>query len=170
MDKTQSGRPANAARPARRSLVEFALPPIGAPVEISSATRPVRPDKPAKKTSDGGIKVIREPSDLQTAPDAHPDAREPEISIRSSSAAENTPSAAKVAVEYPAWVFELMMANVSTTLEYAQRLANVKTPTEFFELSMSHGRKQLELVIEQAADLGSMAQRLATASVERTRE
>jgi Phasin protein len=166
MDKPQSGRPANAARPARRSLVEFALPPSGAPVEIPSAARPVRPDKPAKKTSDGGIKIIHEPSDLQTAPDA----REPEISIPTSSAGKNTPSVAKVAVEYPARVFELMMANVSTTLEYAQRLVNVKTPTEFVELSMSHGRKQLELVIKQAADLGSIAQELATASVVRTRE
>jgi hypothetical protein len=170
MDKTQSGRPANASRPARRSLVEFALPPSGAPAEIPSATRAVRPDKPAKKTSSGGIKIIHEPSDLQTASDAHPDTREPEISIPTSNAGKNTPSVAKVAVEYPARVFELMMANVSSTLEYAQRLVNVKTPTEFFELSMSHGRKQLELVIEQAADLGSIAQRLATASVERTRE
>jgi hypothetical protein len=150
--------------------VEFALPPSGAPAEIPSATRPLRPVKPAKKTSDGGIKIIHEPSDLQTASDAHPDAREPEISIPASNAGKNTPSVAKVAIEYPARVFELMMANVSSTLEYAQRLVNVKTPTEFFELSMSHGRKQLELVIEQAADLGSIVQRLATANVERTRE
>lgn len=170
MDKTQSGRPANVPRPARRSLAEFALPASGEPVEIPSATRPVRTGKPAKKTSGGGIEFVHEPSGLQTAQAAHPDAREPEISVSMSSAGKNTPSVAKVAVEYPARVFELMMANVSTTLEYAQRLAAVKTPTEFVELSMSHGRKQLELVIKQAADLGSMAQRLATPSVERTRE
>jgi hypothetical protein len=170
MDKTQSGRPANASRPARRSLAEFALPPSGAPVEIPSATRPVLPGKPAKKASDEGIKIIHEPSDLQAASAAHPEPREPEISIPTSSAGKNTPSVAKVAAEYPARVFELMMANVSTTLEYAQRLVNVRTPTEFVELSMSHGRKQLELVVKQAADLGSMAQELATASVVRTRE
>jgi hypothetical protein len=64
----------------------------------------------------------------------------------------------------------VLINNVSTTLEYAQRLVNVRTPTEFVELSMSHGRKQLELVVKQAADLGSMAQELATASVVRTRE
>ena len=63
-----------------------------------------------------------------------------------------------------------MIANISTTLEYAQRLVNVKTPTEFVELSMSHGRKQLELVIKQAADLGSIAQSLATPSVGPTRK
>jgi hypothetical protein len=79
MDKTQSGRPANASRPARRSLAEFALPPSGAPVEIPSATRPVLPGKPAKKASDEGIKIIHEPSDLQAASAAHPEPREPEI-------------------------------------------------------------------------------------------
>jgi hypothetical protein len=150
--------------------VDFALPPSGAPVEIPSATRPVRAGKPAKKASDGGMKIIPEPSDLQTASAAHPAAREPEISIPTWSAGKNTPSVPKVAAEDPATVFELMMANVSTTLECAQRLVNVKTPTEFVELSMSHGRKQLELAIKQAADLGSIAQRLATASVARTRE
>jgi len=170
MDKTQSGRPVNASRPARRSLVEFALPPSGAPAEIPSAPRPVRAGKSAKKASDKGIKITHEPSDLQTAPAAHPEPREPEIVIPASSAGKNTPSVAKVAAEYPARVFELMMANISTTLEYAQRLVNVRTPTEFVELSMSHGRKQLELVIKQAADLGSIAQSLATPSVGLTRK
>jgi hypothetical protein len=170
MDKTQSGRPANASRPARRSLVEFALPPSGAPAEIPSAARPVRADKPAKKVSDGGIKIIHEPSDLQVASAAPPEPREPEVSIPAASAGKNAPSVAKVAAEYPTTMFELMMANVSTTLEYAQRLVAVKTPTEFVELSMSHGRKQLELVIKQAADLGSIAQSLATPSVGPTRK
>ena len=170
MDKTQSGRPANASRPARRSLAEFALPPSGAPVENPSAARPVRAGKSAKKASDKGIKITHEPSDLQTAPAAHPEPREPEIVIPASSAGKNTPSVAKVAAEYPARVFELMMANISTTLEYAQRLVNMKTPTEFVELSMSLGRKQMELVIKQAADLGSIAQSLATPGVERTRK
>jgi hypothetical protein len=141
-----------------------------APVENPSATRPARPDKPAKKASDGGMKIIHDPSDLQAASAAPPEPREPEISIPTSSASKNTPSVAKVAAEYPASVFELMMANVSTTLEYAQRLANVKTPTEFVELSINHGRKQLELVIKQAADVGSIAQSLATASIGRKRE
>jgi hypothetical protein len=108
--------------------------------------------------------------ELPTALAAHPDAREQENSVCSSIFDKNTPSAARVAVEYRARAFELMMANVSSTLEYAQRLVNVKTPTEFVELSISHGRKQVESVINQAADLGSIALRLATASVERTRE
>jgi hypothetical protein len=33
--------------------------------------------------------------------------------------------------------------------------------------STSHARKQLELIIKQTADLGSIAQRLATFNVER---
>jgi hypothetical protein len=77
-----------------------------------------------------------------------------------------TPAAAKVADEYRAKAFELMSANINTTLEYAQRLVNVKTPTEFVELSMSHSRKQLELIMKQTAELGSIAQRLATPGIE----
>jgi hypothetical protein len=74
---------------------------------------------------------------------------------------------AKVTEECRAKTFELMTANMNTTLEYAQRLLNVKTPTEFVALSASQACKQLELIIAQTAALGSIAQRLATTYVER---
>jgi hypothetical protein len=54
-----------------------------------------------------------------------------------------------------------MTSNVNTTLEYAQRLVNVKTPSEFVELSTSHARKQFESIMKQTAELGSIAQKLA---------
>ncbi len=94
---------------------------------------------------------------------AHPDARE---QVKNTSAEKATPTVAKVADEYRAKAFELMTANINSTLEYAQQLVNVKTPAQFAELSTSHARKQLELIIKQTAELGSIAQRLATSNVE----
>ena len=58
-------------------------------------------------------------------------------------------AAAKAAEEYRAQVFEFMKANMNATLEYALRLASVKSPSEFIELSTSHARKQFETVTAQ---------------------
>jgi hypothetical protein len=73
-------------------------------------------------------------------------------------AAANTAKVARVAEAYHTKAFELMTINVNTTLEYAQRLVNVKTPTEFVALSASHACKQLELFINQTAAFGSIVQ------------
>jgi hypothetical protein len=77
-----------------------------------------------------------------------------------------TSAVAKVADEYRAKAFNLMSANINSTLEYAQRLVNVKTPSEFVELSTSHARKQFDLIMKQTVELGSIAQSLATPGVE----
>jgi hypothetical protein len=252
MNQPQSGRRASASRPARLSLVEFALPASGAP-ETSPAARPVpvhaakpvpvmRKEKQrsnkqrSKKIDKGRKKIMHEPlnedkkiaasdlhpaTDLNGAPPADnplfhhfedmtsvaakaardyrswmlgqmkismcaaldyanglasvnsriasatdPDTTEPARNAAAQSADKMTPTVAKVADEYRAKAFELMSANMSTTLEYAQRLVNVKTPTEFVELSTNHARKQFELIMKQTAELGSIAQKLATPDVE----
>ena len=79
----------------------------------------------------------------------------------SQSVDQTIPAVAKIADEYRAKVFGLMTANIDATFEYAQRLVNVNTPTEFVALSTSHARKQFELIMKQTAELGSIAQRLA---------
>src|SRR5437879_2912460 len=171
MDQPRSGQPVSASRPARRSLIEFALPASGAP-EMLPAARPLptaqpalatRRDKQAFKTSDKRIKAI-----------VHEPLNEDQVIAASGSrqafyeSADNTtPVTAEVAGEYRAKAFELVIANINTTLAYAQRLVNVKTPAEFFEVSTSHAGKQLDLVIKQTAELGSIAQRLATSNVKR---
>ena len=83
------------------------------------------------------------------------------------SADKTASAAAKIADEYGAKVFTLMLANVNNTLTYAQRLVNVKTPNEFFEVSTSQAGKQWEFIIKQTAELGSIAQRMATSSLRR---
>jgi hypothetical protein len=74
---------------------------------------------------------------------------------------------AKAAEEYRVRAFELMTANVNATLEYAQQLASVRSPTEFIELSTSHARKNMELIMKHAAALGELSHSLATTNAER---
>lgn len=70
-------------------------------------------------------------------------------------------SAAKAAEEYRARMFQFMKANLNATLDYAQRLAAVKSPTEFVEMSTNHARQQFETITAQTTELGNLAQKLA---------
>jgi hypothetical protein len=47
-------------------------------------------------------------------------------------------------------------------LEYAERLATVKTPTEFIEVSTNHARKQFDTITTQTNELRALAQKLST--------
>jgi len=78
-----------------------------------------------------------------------------------SQSVKEVPTEEEVADEYRVKAFELMTANMNTTLEYAQRLAHVKTPSELIELATSQARKQFDLMVQQTSELGSIAQRLA---------
>jgi hypothetical protein len=149
--------------------VEFALPASGAPSGMPPVARALpraqpahamRPDKQQFKASDQRVKeVAHEPKiDDQNAAASH--ARR----ANSGSADDTASAVVKVAEEYGAKVFDLMLANIHATLECAQQLVKVRTPTEFVELSVSQARNQLELTMKQAAELGSMAQRLARAN------
>jgi hypothetical protein len=74
---------------------------------------------------------------------------------------------AQAAQEYRAKAFELMTANVKANLDYANKLGKLRTPLEFIELSTTHARKQFELIISQAAELGALSRSLTKASAER---
>jgi hypothetical protein len=102
----------------------------------------------------------------RTASVARPDTPERGTTSYSQSADKTAPAVAKVADEYRAKAFELMTANINTTLQYAQRLVNVTTPAEFVQLSTSHARKQFELIMKQTAELGSITRKLTTPKVE----
>jgi hypothetical protein len=92
---------------------------------------------------------------------AHSDASERETNPHPQSVEEAVPTEEKVAEEYRVKAFKLMTTNMNTTLEYAQRLAHVKTPSELIELATSQARKQFDLMVQQTSELGSIAQRLA---------
>ena len=71
------------------------------------------------------------------------------------------------AQEYNARVIEFAQANTQTNLDFVQRLSNVKSPTEFLELSTNHSRWQFETLAEQARELLSLAQKAMLTTTER---
>jgi hypothetical protein len=172
MDQARSRRPVSRARPVRRSLVEFALPPDGAPARMLSVARPLmvgegalaRPqslrsftasDKRGKEITQAHVNEAQKSG----APRPPPPKRQ-----RAGKTASPT---ARLADAYQAKVLDLMVTNAFATLDYAQRLIRAKTPSEFVALSTSEACKQWGLIIKQVGELGSIAQELATSDVER---
>ena len=67
-------------------------------------------------------------------------------------------SASKGASEYSAKLMEMMKANTTATLDFAQELLGVKSPSEAVELWTSHARKQYEALTAQAKELADWAE------------
>jgi phasin len=63
------------------------------------------------------------------------------------------------------WI-EMVRANMNSTLDFARQLVGVKSPSEFIELSVAHGRKQFETCSEQAKHLTGLAQKVTTDAVQ----
>ena len=55
-------------------------------------------------------------------------------------------------------------ANIDAILEYAQEAVQAQSVSELVELSTTHSRRQLEMMGEQAREIASAAQKLATES------
>jgi hypothetical protein len=171
--------------------VEFALPASGGAAELSSARqpRPTVEDAPASRparqpaarsTASTGGQRLELPSEAQRAASGLPTANHPiggagglaatqtrleapEYGTKSDTAnADQAPPAIASAVDaYGAQAFALISANIAASLEYTQQLFNVKDPGEFVALSTRHARLQIELMVDQAAALRSVANRLA---------
>jgi phasin len=75
-------------------------------------------------------------------------------------------SASKGASEYSAKLMEMMKSNATASLDFAQQLFGVKTPTEAMELWTSHTRKQFETLTAQAKQLAELSQKVATETAE----
>jgi len=75
-------------------------------------------------------------------------------------------TASKGASEYSAKLMEIMKANTTATLDFAQELLGVKTPAEAMELWTSHTKKQFETFTAQAKQLAELSQKVATETVE----
>jgi phasin len=69
--------------------------------------------------------------------------------------------------DYNAKFIEFVQKNTKAAFEFAQQLASVKSPSEFFELSADQTRKQFETLTEQARELSALAQRIVSASAQR---
>lgn len=67
---------------------------------------------------------------------------------------------------YSAKMIEFMKANTSASLDFAQELFGIKSPTEAMELWTSHLRKQYETLTAQAKELAELGQKAASETVE----
>jgi phasin len=76
-------------------------------------------------------------------------------------------TAVRGAQDYNAKFMEFAQTNTEAAFEFVQQLSSVKSPTEFFELSTSHSRKQFETLAEQARQLTTLAQKVALAAAQR---
>ncbi|MBR1207891.1 MULTISPECIES: phasin [unclassified Bradyrhizobium] len=72
----------------------------------------------------------------------------------------------KGATAYSAKLIEFFKANTTSSLDFAQELFSVKSPTEAIELWTSHARKQFETYTAQAKELAELGQKVATETAE----
>ena len=75
-------------------------------------------------------------------------------------------TASKGASEYSAKLIEIIKANTTANLDFAQSLFGVKSPSEAIELWTSHARKQFETFTANTKELAQLSQRVATETVE----
>ena len=75
-------------------------------------------------------------------------------------------TASKGASEFSAKLMEMMKANTSATLDFAQALIGVKSPSEAMELWTSHAKQQFEALTANAKELATLGQKVATETVE----
>jgi phasin len=75
-------------------------------------------------------------------------------------------TASKGASEYTAKLMEMMKANATASLDFAQQLFSVKSPSEAMELWTSHARKQFETLTAQTKQLAELSQKVTTETVE----
>jgi len=75
-------------------------------------------------------------------------------------------TASKGASEYSAKLMEMMKANTTATLDFAQELLGTRSPSEALELWTSHAKKQFEALTVQSKELAELSQKVATETVE----
>ena len=68
--------------------------------------------------------------------------------------------------DYSGKVMQFTQANIKSNMEFVQKLANAKSPSEFIEMSTSHTRHQLETLAEQGKELAALAQQVTRNTVE----
>ena len=75
-------------------------------------------------------------------------------------------TAGKGASEFSAKLMEIMKTNTTASLDFAQALIAVKSPTEAMELWTSHAKKQFEAFTANAKELAELTKKVATETVE----
>jgi phasin len=68
-------------------------------------------------------------------------------------------TASKGAADFNLHLLEMAQANMNAAFDFARQLTRVKSPSEFFELSAAHVRKQFETLTDQTQQLTSLTQK-----------
>src|ERR1700677_4816669 len=69
-------------------------------------------------------------------------------------------TASKGASEFSAKLMEMMKANTRATLDFAQALIGVKSPSEAMQLYTSHAKKQFEAFTAHTKELAELTQKV----------
>jgi phasin len=69
-------------------------------------------------------------------------------------------TATEAAKEYNLKLMEIARANLNATFDLALDVAQVRSPSEFVEVSSAHARKQFEALTQQTKELGELAQKI----------
>jgi phasin len=72
----------------------------------------------------------------------------------------------KGASDYSAKLMEMMKSNSTATLDFAQALLGVKSPSEAMELWTAHAKQQYEAFTASAKELAELSQKVATETAE----
>ena len=71
-------------------------------------------------------------------------------------------TASKGAADFNLHLLEMAQENMNAAFDFARQLTRIKSPSEFFELSTAHMRKQFETFTEQSKHLSTLAQKMTT--------
>jgi phasin len=75
-------------------------------------------------------------------------------------AAESYATATQAAKDYNLKLMEIARANLNATFDLALDIAQVRSPSEFVEVSSAHARKQFETLTQQTKELGELARKI----------
>jgi len=78
-------------------------------------------------------------------------------------------TAVKGAQDYNNKLLEFAQTNTNTVFEFAQRLLDLKSPSDFIELSTERARKQFATLTEQTQELAALAQKATSRTTEPSR-
>jgi hypothetical protein len=76
---------------------------------------------------------------------------------------------AKESADYGMQLIETMHASATSSCEFAATILTAENPTEVFEISNAHARKQLELVTEHTRRLWTMTQKFSVITAQKTK-
>jgi len=113
-------------------------------------------DNPARKSFEAGARTAREAMDRGTAA-AEQATKGAEQSF------ESTADGLRV---FNAKLLDIAQTNTMAGMNFVSELAQVKGPTEAFELWSRHAQNQLQRLSEQSQELATLAQKIASSSTE----